>query len=221
VDEALTRFRQAVQLNPDNPRIRSDLGTALARKGRYEEAIEHYRVAVRIDPTFAKAHLNLGQLLVKEGDRDAGLRHLSEAVRFDPKAVQGHLLIAQIHLDRHDMPRCIAALRKAHELAPQNHDLTRKLAWLLATTPGLTRNDRSEAVRLARDAIASGPGRSPVLMDALAAALAATARFDEAIRTVRQAIELAERDGNTDAAREYRERLRLYEAGQPYIRRTP
>lgn len=216
LDQALAYFRQAVQLNPDDPEIRHNLAKALMVKKQYDEAVEHCRAALRVNPAFTQAHLNLGRLLLQKGELDAALHHLSETLRFDPKVTEAHLLMARIHLERRDARHAIAALRSAYQLAPENHQLARDLAWLLATTPGLAQSDRSEAVRLARQAVAMNARKSPALLDTLAAALAASGQFEEAIRTCRRAIELAEHNGDLRAARQYRERLRLYEASQPY-----
>lgn len=220
-DEALSSFEEAVRLNPDNPAYRANLANALVQVERLEEAIEQYRTAVRIDPSSARVHTSLARLLLNRGDRDEGLKHLTEAVRFDPSLVDAHLLIAQTHLDRQELPETIAALRKAQALKQDDAELSRKLAWLLATTPDLSSEDYAEALRLARAAVQATPRRSPVFIDTLAAALAAAGEFDEAARTIQQLIAMAEQAGQSDAAAVYRERLELYQSGRPYIRTAP
>jgi tetratricopeptide (TPR) repeat protein len=210
-----------VQLAPENSEIRANFGVALTRAERYDEAIEQYRISVRINPALAKARLNLARLLLNRGDRDGGLHELSEAVRFDASLVDAHLLIAQIHLDRQELPETIAALRKAQKLKRDDAELARKLSWLLATSPGLSREDRGEALRLARAAIQKASRKTPVFSDTLAAALAATGQYEEAARTIRRVLAAAEQAGNAKAAAKYRERLELYESGRPYIGTAP
>lgn len=217
LDEALERFRAAVRLSPDNADIRANFGNALWHGGRYDEAAEQYRAALGVRPAFAEAHVSLGRLLERTGDADGALHHLSQAVRFAPKQSEPYKLMARIYLDRGNVRDAIATLRRARELKPEDHRLKRELAWVLATSPGLTDSERSEAIRLARAANEASVGASPTALDTLAAALAASGEFEEAIRTVRRAIELSEQSGNQSQAHTYRERLELYEAGRSYV----
>lgn len=48
--EALFRFQQAAQLEPNNPRIYNNLAVACEATGRFDEALEYYRKAVQLDP---------------------------------------------------------------------------------------------------------------------------------------------------------------------------
>jgi tetratricopeptide (TPR) repeat protein len=48
--EALFRFQQAEKLEPENPRIQSDLGVAAEAAGQFEKALEYYQKALRLAP---------------------------------------------------------------------------------------------------------------------------------------------------------------------------
>jgi hypothetical protein len=50
----------------------------------------------------------------------------------------------------------------------------------------------------------------------LAAAYATAGRFDEAVATARAGIELATASGQPAIAAQFRQRLELYQKGQPY-----
>jgi Flp pilus assembly protein TadD len=94
------------------------------------------------------------------------------------------------------------------------------LAWLLATCgDGSVRNGQ-RALELAERANRLAGGQDVRVLDTLAAAYAEAGRFEEAVRTVQAAIQLASATGRTESARRMQERLRLYQAGQPYREAT-
>lgn len=50
-NEALFRFRQAAEQDPNNPKIVNNLAVACEATGRFEEALRYYQQALRISPT--------------------------------------------------------------------------------------------------------------------------------------------------------------------------
>ena len=66
--EAVPKFREALEVNPNLPAAAHNLALSLARVGRTGEAIEAFRMATRLQPTFAAAYEGLGQLLKQAGD---------------------------------------------------------------------------------------------------------------------------------------------------------
>ncbi|HEX9941574.1 MAG TPA: tetratricopeptide repeat protein [Thermoanaerobaculia bacterium] len=49
-DEALFRFREAEKLDPQNPRIQSNLGVAYEASGQFDKALESYQKALKMAP---------------------------------------------------------------------------------------------------------------------------------------------------------------------------
>ena len=90
------------------------------------------------------------------------------------------------------------------------------LAWSYATHPDPRARDPRRAVALARTAVRRS-GRAPTPLDTLAAALAASRRFEDAARVQREAAALADEQGMTRMARRMRKRLELYEVGRAYV----
>jgi tetratricopeptide (TPR) repeat protein len=49
-NEALFRFREAEKLDPENPRIQSNLAVAYEASGKFDEALSSYQKALRLAP---------------------------------------------------------------------------------------------------------------------------------------------------------------------------
>lgn len=68
--EAITDFRNAVNLRPNFAEAWNELGFALRQTGQYAEALKAYDQALRIRPNFPEALEYLGEAYVKLGRMD-------------------------------------------------------------------------------------------------------------------------------------------------------
>ena len=109
----------------------------------------------------------------------------------------------------------MALLRRGRELLPNNIDMTNDLAWQLATTPDASVRDGAEAVRWAEQCVKSTDPAGADVLDTLAAAYAEAGRWDDAVATAREAIELANTTEEEALAGQIAAHLRLYEQQQP------
>src|SRR5437867_7497958 len=68
VDTAIKFYKEFLKLRPASVEARSNLGAALARKGRYEEAIGEYQAALKLAPSNPGVSLNLALAYYKTGE---------------------------------------------------------------------------------------------------------------------------------------------------------
>jgi tetratricopeptide (TPR) repeat protein len=61
--EALFRFHQAAQLEPQNPRVLNNLGVAYEATGEYEKALSYYQQALKIEPGNKELKANYGRFV--------------------------------------------------------------------------------------------------------------------------------------------------------------
>ena len=90
------------------------------------------------------------------------------------------------------------------------------LAWLKAASKNPQLHDPQEAIRLAKRACELTQSQNPVMLDTLAAAYAATGRFDEAVETAEKALKLAQEANQQQLTERIEKRLELYKAGKAY-----
>jgi protein O-mannosyl-transferase len=130
LDDAISHFRNALEIDPDYPEANNNLGYALAGKGNWADAITFYRVALRIRSNSPKTHNNLGISLAQMGKRDEALAEFRETLRIDPDYAKAHsnLAIVLLQLGRRD--EALAHLRETLRLKPGDEQVKAQLRQL-------------------------------------------------------------------------------------------
>jgi tetratricopeptide (TPR) repeat protein len=215
LDEAATQFQKALDLEPDFAEAHRNLGVTFSRLNRPQQAIEHLQQAVRAKPDYSVAHHELGLLLNDQGRFEAAVRQFQEALRIEPDQSLVHLELAKV---LHVLERFEESVRhniKALRLDPENLQVLNNLAWQLATCPQDAVRNGEMAVKLAEHAGRLTKYKSTEILDTLAAAMAETGRFQEAIRWQQELVQLLPSAQRGEA----RQRLELYQQSKPYRQR--
>jgi tetratricopeptide (TPR) repeat protein len=90
VDEAITQYQQALEINPNSVGAHLNLGNALSQEGKADKAIRQFEQALQTNPDDATAHLNLGNALCQKGKLDEGIRHFEQALQIKPDDAGAH-----------------------------------------------------------------------------------------------------------------------------------
>ena len=196
--EALPHYLQAVSLEPSNARYQNNFATALARSGDLNAALQHYTAAIRDDPNFAEAYSNLAGLLASHRQFYDAIVQYSEALRLSPTnaTIRFNTGLVLTKLGRAD--EAIAQFTEAARLRPDWPEPLNAAAWALATSDNEKDRNGAEAVKLAEKAAELSGRQQPAMLNTLAAAYAEAGRFDDAIATSNQALETAQRSGQTN-----------------------
>ncbi len=207
-------WRDAVEKRPDNPRARLNYGVILSLARRYPEAEQQLREAIRLKDTDATAHGNLGSVLCSLGRLDEGVAHLERAIALDAdyRPAYGNLGEAYGALGRRDLAAKYFALAVDRE--PVNPFLLSRLGWLLATAPEDEVRNGTKAVLVSERAVRLTSRQDTMSLDTLAASYAEAGRFDDAVATARDALAIANIQGDQATAGALAERLSLYQMRQ-------
>jgi tetratricopeptide (TPR) repeat protein len=217
---AVREWTKAVQASPNEALAHNNLGVSLAETGQAEEAVDHYRRALELDPDYPLAHNNIGQIRLNQGKLDEAIVEFRKALQVAPGDVGslspgevpdrakivsnlGVALARQGQVDE-----AITHLTEAVEYSPEVIALRMNLGMALAT------NGRwEEAISQMEEAVRLSGGRDPSILEVLSRAYAQSGRLPEAIRTTRQALEVATRTNNLQLAELLRNRLAEFESG--------
>jgi len=192
------------------------LGVAFGRTGRVQEAIAHFAEALRIRPSYAQAHNNWGNTLLQAGNVQDAIGHYEQAVRLRPDYVEAHNNLGVALQQTGKVPEAEEHYEQALRIQPDNPIAQSNLSWLLATRVPAQGGDPARATALAQDLCRQTGNRVAPYLDTLAVAYAADGRFDKAIATAQQAIELARSAGQIQLISAIEGRLELYRAGRAY-----
>ena len=80
-DRAATDFEEAAWLEPDNPEIQFNLGTAYLSMGDFEQAINNFTKAIEMNPGVSDTHGNRAVAHAAIGEDEKSEKDVAEAIR--------------------------------------------------------------------------------------------------------------------------------------------
>jgi len=84
-EDCIPILEESLALDPFNPTLHYELGTALMQNERWDEARAALEKSLEIEPAQPNAHTYLGLLSLREGDGVGMARALTNAIAVDPK----------------------------------------------------------------------------------------------------------------------------------------
>jgi len=180
-EAALTSYRRAAALEPDNPLALERLARELRTLGEYRESAQTYRRWIALEPANLSPRFGLAELLREQQKYEAAMNELQDALDLDVNEASTHLYLAYVFEATGDT----TAAQREYETVTAL-DSTEFAAWI-----ALGRlYERSGHARRARDAFARAE-RSDAESTGLGRFLTATSLFLDGHYA--QAIDILER----------------------------
>ncbi|MFZ0960543.1 MAG: tetratricopeptide repeat protein [Terriglobia bacterium] len=211
--QALDQFRMAVTLDPTNALDHYYYAVALEQAGRVPESIAAYKKLLEIRPDDAVPEKDLGTLLIEAGRNDEAVVVLRKAIHDDPQLAEAYYLLGVLHGKSGQLDDAIAELQKAVELKPQTYDFQNVLGRVLAA-----RGRFADALPHFEKAVELSAGNPEQQLDSLpmlAGVYSEVGRFQDAVRTAQQALDLATHSGDSSLAGTLRARIGYYQSQEP------
>ena len=101
-DKALSRFRSASALEPQNPFLLVNIATVLRRMKQFDESEAVYRQAISINPKCVPAYIGLAWLYSEIGRHDDSLKTANEGLAVEPEEEHLRFVRACIELRNGD-----------------------------------------------------------------------------------------------------------------------
>ncbi len=210
-----------VEKSPNQARTHYGLAGALAETGRLSEAADHLRRALVLSPGHKQAQNALGSVLARMGRAKEAITAFEKVLEIDPTYAGAYYNLGRVYRSMGRTDAAVGSFEKALELRPDTPEAMVQLAWLLSTAPDPALRDGEKALRLARRLIRFVGQDQPLALDALAAALAETGRFQQAAETASKAKRLARHFQMTALAEQIAKREALYRTGRPFREGEP
>ena len=145
---AVDAYTAALRIQPDHPGVRSNLGAAYVKLGKYDEAIEQYRAAIRVDdkPAF---RFNLALAYYKAARLPDAIEAFQAVLAASPDNAPAALLLADAMLQNGEFQKVIDLL------APRDSQFTSDLGFAYVMGTALLRTGRPEQAQVYLDRIFS------------------------------------------------------------------
>ena len=117
-DDAITNYRKALELEPNDADTHYHLAWALKYKGETREALKEFQSALKLRPKWADAHYGLASVWFELQDRDEAVKELRTTETLDPANPGAHRLLARILAQQNSLADAERELKLALRLKP-------------------------------------------------------------------------------------------------------
>jgi tetratricopeptide (TPR) repeat protein/MFS family permease len=218
-EEGILCFKKAVSVNPEDLTARENICLALLSMDKLDEAISCYTEALqeRNDwPNIDEMFSGLGMTYERKGNLALAEINYKKALTIKPDYEPTLTNLGIVLLKQGKLDAAIQNFNKVVELNPDRVEILNNLSRLLVTVSEVSIQEANRAIELAERACELTGYKNPEFLETLAIAYAAAGRFDDAMKTAQQAIDVAKAGGREDLCDEIQRWLELYKANQPY-----
>jgi superkiller protein 3 len=183
LDEALTEFQKAVELNPKLALAHSNIGTIYKRKGDFTAAAKAFAEAVKINHFNFDDSFSLAQMYHKLARFADAVRAYLHACELDPKNYKARLNLGVCYHQAEEMENAIACYTKATEI-----DSQQPAAYTNLGAAYDSQGNYYQAIHAYNEALERDPNQPMVLVN-LATTLMKQERFVNARQALMKATE--------------------------------
>ncbi|MEM9506282.1 MAG: tetratricopeptide repeat protein [Cyanobacteria bacterium P01_E01_bin.35] len=154
LDKAIKRYHRQTKLQPNSPKIHTDLGNLYAKKGKLQYAIACYRQAIKLNRKYPKAHLSLARVLLKIGKQQEFVKEMQLALALQPKigTALDRFYLGNALVDRDQQQQAIGFYYKAIVLNPKFSQSYHRLSDVLSK-----QGKHQEAIEFLEQGICQNP----------------------------------------------------------------
>jgi tetratricopeptide (TPR) repeat protein len=134
LDKAIKRYYKQSKLQPDSPKIHTDLGNLYTRKGKWQYAIACYHKAIELNPKYANAHLNLARIFLRIGKQQEFIKAMQLALALKPRigSAIDRFYLGNALVDQGQQQQAISFYHKAILLNPRFTQSYHRLSEILS-----------------------------------------------------------------------------------------
>jgi tetratricopeptide (TPR) repeat protein len=180
---AIDAYTAALRLQPDHPGVRSNLGAAYVKLGKYDEAIEQYRHALRIDGANPTVRFNLALAYYKAARIPEAVAGFEAVLAAHPENTAAVLLLGDALLQSGRFQQVIDVL------APREEPFANDLAFAYVLGTALLRTGQRDRAQVYLDRIFKA-GESAEAHLLMGTALIENREYPAAVAELRKGLDL-------------------------------
>jgi tetratricopeptide (TPR) repeat protein len=119
-DKAIDEYKAALQEEPNNVSVLTNLGVAYYNTGQLDEAIAQYEKALETAPDDADIHSNLAAAYVQQEELDEALSEYQRAIELQPDLEQAHYGLGVVYMQQGKNDEAVQAFEKFAEFDSGN-----------------------------------------------------------------------------------------------------
>ena len=220
--EALDLTHQALRESDESDQDKVImLAMLLAVQHEHEECEKAISKTLKHHPQKAELYSNRGKARAAQGKWQEAAEDFRRALQLSPRSSSFQFYLAHALGKTGNRDEAQQLVETALQTSPTWPQSAAAEAWRMSTSPDSRERMTFWPICLAEQAIEATPENMPPYLDVLAAAYAHEGRFDEAIQTAEKAIQLADNSKQPALSAVIRERLELYQRGEPYRESRP
>ncbi len=208
--QALEEFQKSVDLDPNDASAYFYYAVALQRAGRLPESIETYKKVLEIRPDDLVTEKSLAAVLIEAGRNDEAVAVLHRALTLDPQLAEAHHLLGAVLATSGQLDEGIGHLQEAVAIQPEDYQFQYDLGRVLAARHSFA--DAIPHFQKAAELSTKDPQQQLDSLQMLAGVYSEVGRFPDAVRTARQALDLATQAGDSSLAGTLRARIDYYQS---------
>jgi tetratricopeptide (TPR) repeat protein/membrane protease YdiL (CAAX protease family) len=219
-DQAQTDADQAVALSPKDSEVYSERGYIDDMRLKQDETISDLLQAIKYSGQKDEGlYFRLGYAYQEKSDYDQAIEQYNLAAKLNDSDARIFKQRAEALTSKKN-PDYVLALddyNRALAITPDDWETVNNTSWLLSTCPDAKIRDRGRALTLGKRACDLTSWKNCYPIGTMAAALAETGDFTQAVAWEQPAIKLmASQAATADELKDERARLELYRQGKPY-----
>ena len=189
--EAMAEFTKAIRLDPHHRGAHANLGAANFQAKRWPQAEFHFGQALAVDSADVDMLVNRSISRLHQNELRPAITDFKAALKLDSDDLRANFNMALAMRATRNELLVIKYLRKSLSLDSNLMEAKFHLAWALATASDKRLRNGAEAVRIAEELNSTTKSQEASILNLLAASLAEAGRFDEAVKTIDHAIQVA------------------------------
>ena len=216
LDGALSEYEASVRLRPDSPDGWEHAGAVLTEQGRPAAALPYLLKAAELAPGWPEAQRRLALAWMRQGRTNEAQDAYQTLANLMPATAEGRRDLADMLAEGHQYEQAVRYYKEALRLKPDFDAAMNNLAMFRASCPQAEFRNGGEAVQLAETACRLSGRRNPSFLGTLGAAYAEAGRFGDAVKTMQEALAVAQASGVKDLVPIQTRMLELFQAGKPF-----